>query len=86
MWKLMVQMEKEDFFLQFYFQEIDSFIEDGLSIKDWFMYLFYVLWIEQLKKSFNFCYQDYGIGNIFLGENEQIWVIDLDIVLFDFFI
>lgn len=50
----MAQMEKEDPFSQLYLQEIDSFIEDGLSIKDRLMHSSYVPWTEQLKKALTF--------------------------------
>ncbi|MED3600857.1 spore coat kinase CotI [Bacillus subtilis] len=82
-WKLMAEAEKEDPFSQLYLQEIDGFIEDGLRIKDRLLQSTYVPWTEQLKKSPNLCHQDYGTGNTLLGENEQIWVIDLDTVSFD---
>lgn len=72
-----------DPFSQLYLQEIDGFIEDGLRIKDRLLQSTYVPWTEQLKKSPNLCHQDYGTGNTLLGENEQIWVIDLDTVSFD---
>ncbi|MGY3837533.1 CotS family spore coat protein [Bacillus atrophaeus] len=82
-WKLMAQAEKDDPFSQLYLQEIDHFIQDGTGVLDRLLQSSYVSWTEQLKHQPNLCHQDYGTGNTLLGENDQIWVIDLDTVSFD---
>jgi spore coat protein I len=82
-WKLMAQTMPEDPFSQLYLAEIDSFIQEGRSTLARLLQSEYPAWVSELKASPTLCHQDYGTGNSLLGDDGQIWVIDLDTVSFD---
>jgi spore coat protein I len=82
-WKLMAQTMQEDPFSQLYLAEIDPFIQEGRSTLARLLQSEYPAWVSELKASPTLCHQDYGTGNSLLGNDGQIWVIDLDTVSFD---
>ncbi|MGM0836813.1 MAG: CotS family spore coat protein [Bacillota bacterium] len=82
-WKIMAQTMPEDPFSQLYLAEIDSFIQEGRSTLARLKQSEYPAWVSELKGSPTLCHQDYGTGNSLLGNDGQIWVIDLDTVSFD---
>lgn len=82
-WKLMAQTMPEDPFSQLYLAEIDPFIQEGRSTLARLLQSEYPAWVSELKGSPTLCHQDYGTGNSLLGDDGQIWVIDLDTVSFD---
>ncbi|WP_223700662.1 CotS family spore coat protein [Sutcliffiella deserti] len=82
-WKIMAKTMPEDPFSQLYLAEIDSFIHEGRETLARLLNSDYLSWVSQLKARPNLCHQDYGTGNSLLGNDGQIWVIDLDTVSFD---
>lgn len=82
-WKLMAQTMPEDPFSKLYMAEIDPFIQEGRSTLARLLQSEYPSWVSELKGSPTLCHQDYGTGNSLLGDDGQIWVIDLDTVSFD---
>jgi spore coat protein I len=82
-WKNAAKKYPEDPFSQLYLSEIDYFIEEGRDTLRKLLNSEYVSWANSIKHSPNLCHQDYGTGNSLLGNDEQIWVIDLDTVSFD---
>lgn len=82
-WKLTAKSMPEDPFSQLYLAEIDPFIHEGRSTLKRLLESEYPAWVSRLKASPTLCHQDYGTGNSLLGDDGQIWVIDLDTVSFD---
>ncbi|WP_257958976.1 CotS family spore coat protein [Bacillus sp. V3-13] len=82
-WKLHAKNFPDDPFSQLYLEAIDEFIAEGNETYKKLMASDYPSWTANVKKAPNLCHQDYGTGNTLLGNDGQIWVIDLDTVSFD---
>lgn len=82
-WKLIAKTMPEDPFSQLYLQEIDYHIMEGRKTLQLLMDSDYQSWVASVKAQPNLCHQDYGTGNSLLGNDGEIWVIDLDTVSFD---
>ncbi|MEH7380579.1 CotS family spore coat protein [Bacillus sp. JJ1533] len=82
-WKKIASTMPEDPFSQLYLAEIDYFINVGRKTLKKLVTSEYHPWVNRLKKRPSLCHQDYGTGNSLLGNDNKIWVIDLDTVSFD---
>jgi len=82
-WKLAALQMPDDPFSQLYLAQIDSFLEEGQNILNKLLSSNYLQWVAEEKANPTLCHQDYGTGNTLLGNDGDIWIIDLDTVSFD---
>lgn len=82
-WKLAAAKMPDDPFCQTYLAEIDSVLEVGEETLKRLLSSHYKEWVNEELTNPTLCHQDYGTGNTLLGEDNDIWIIDLDTVSFD---
>ncbi|WP_243291390.1 CotS family spore coat protein [Bacillus sp. FJAT-47783] len=82
-WKLAAAEMPEDPFSQIYLAEIDPILIEGEKTLHRLLSSHYKEWVKEELQSPTLCHQDYGTGNTLLGEDNEIWIIDLDTVSFD---